>query len=96
MLQWQTRDTALAYGLTDRGLIAPGLRADLNLIEFERLRARLPQVHHDLPGGGRRILQRAEGYAHTFVAGVETFCEGEPTGSRPGRLVRSEPSPVAA
>ena len=96
LVKKQTRDTALAYGLADRGLIAPGLRADLNLIEFERLRVRLPRVHHDLPGGGRRILQRAEGYAHTFVAGVETFCDGEPTGARPGRLVRSAPSPAAA
>lgn len=90
LVKKQTRDTALAYGLSDRGLIAPRMRADLNLIEFERLRVRMPEVVYDLPGGGKRVLQRAEGYAHTFVAGTETFCEGEPTGARPGRLVRGE------
>ena len=85
----QTRATALTYGLSDRGLIAPGLRADLNIVDFDRLRVRLPEVVYDLPAGGRRILQRAEGYDHTFVAGVETFSKGEPTGERPGRLIRS-------
>jgi N-acyl-D-aspartate/D-glutamate deacylase len=92
LVKKQARDTALAYGLTDRGLIAPGLRADFNVIEFERLRVRLPEVHYDLPAGGKRVLQRADGYAHTFVAGVETFGDGEPTGARPGRLVRGEPA----
>jgi N-acyl-D-aspartate/D-glutamate deacylase len=85
----QTRATALTYGLSDRGLIAPGLRADLNIVDFDRLQVRLPEVVYDLPAGGRRILQRAEGYDHTFVAGVETFSKGEPTGERPGRLIRS-------
>ena len=84
----QARETALAYGLTDRGLLAPGLRADINVVDFERLHVRLPQVSYDLPAGGRRVLQRADGYDHTFVAGTETFCNGEPTGARPGRLLR--------
>ena len=88
LVRKQARDTALAYGLTDRGLLAPGLRADINVVDFERLNVRLPQVSYDLPAGGRRVLQRADGYDHTFVAGTETFCRGEPTGARPGRLLR--------
>ena len=88
LVKKQTRDTALTYGLADRGLIAPGLRADLNVVDFDRLRARLPEVVYDLPAGGKRVLQRAEGYDHTFVAGVETFSGGEATGERPGQLLR--------
>ena len=79
----------MAYGLSDRGLIAPGLRADLNVVDFDRLRVRMPQVVYDLPAGGKRVLQRAEGYDHTFVVGVETFSDDEPTGERPGQLLRS-------
>jgi hypothetical protein len=56
--------------------------------KVDRLRVRLPEVVHDLPAGGKRVLQRAEGYDHTFVAGVETFRDGAPTGERPGRLLR--------
>jgi len=89
LVKKQTRDTALTYGLTDRGLVAPGLRADLNIVDFDHLRVRLPEVIYDLPAGGKRVLQRAEGYDHTFVAGVETFTNGEATGDRPGRLIRS-------
>lgn len=84
----QTMDTALAYGLTDRGVVAPGKRADLNLIDFDRLRVRAPEVLYDLPAGGKRLVQRAEGYRHTFCAGVETVRDGEFTGALPGRLVR--------
>jgi len=88
LVKKQTRDTALTYGLADRGLIAPGLRADFNLIDFERLRALPPELVYDLPAGGRRLVQRAEGYRHTFVAGVETMRDGVATGALPGRLVR--------
>ena len=88
LVKKQTRDTALTYGLADRGLIAPGLRADLNIVDFDRLRVRLPEVVYDLPAGGKRVLQRAEGYDHTFVAGIETFSGGEATGERPGKLLR--------
>ena len=91
LVKKQTRDTALAYGLADRGLLAPGLRADINVVDFERLHVRRPQVVYDLPAGGKRVLQRADGYDHTFVAGVETFCGGEPTGARPGHLLRGAP-----
>jgi N-acyl-D-aspartate/D-glutamate deacylase len=84
----QTRQTALAYGLADRGLLAPGYKADINVIDFERLRLLKPQVVYDLPAGGKRLMQHAEGYRHTFVAGRETVCDGEHTGQLPGRLLR--------
>jgi len=84
----QTRQTALAYGLADRGLLAPGYKADINVIDFERLRLLMPQVVYDLPAGGKRLMQHAEGYRHTFVAGRETVCDGEHTGQLPGRLLR--------
>jgi len=84
----QTRATAAVYGLADRGVIAPGYRADLNLIEFDRLALERPRVVHDLPAGGKRIVQRARGYRHTFVAGVEVACNDTLTGARPGRLIR--------
>jgi N-acyl-D-aspartate/D-glutamate deacylase len=88
LIQRQCRDTAVAAGLADRGVLAPGYRADLNVIDLDRLRLRRPEVHHDLPGGGRRLLQRAEGYRHTFVRGVETYADGIETGELPGRLIR--------
>jgi N-acyl-D-aspartate/D-glutamate deacylase len=84
----QCRDTAAFVGLADRGLLAPGYRADLNVIDFEALSARRPEVHYDLPAGGRRLLQRADGYLHTIVAGRSVYESGEPTGELPGRLVR--------
>jgi N-acyl-D-aspartate/D-glutamate deacylase len=84
----QTRQTALAYGLADRGLLAPGYKADINVIDFERLRLLKPHVVYDLPAGGKRLMQHAEGYRHTFVAGLETVCDGEHTGQLPGRLLR--------
>jgi N-acyl-D-aspartate/D-glutamate deacylase len=84
----QSRMTAETVGLFDRGVLAPGYRADLNIIDFEALRLSVPEVVHDLPAGGRRMLQRASGYRHTFVAGVEVSADGESTGATPGRLVR--------
>ena len=84
----QTRQTALAYGLSDRGLLAPGYKADINVIDFERLRLRKPHVVYDLPAGGKRLMQRADGYRHTFVAGCETVRDGEHTGELPGKLLR--------
>ena len=67
----------------------PGLRADINVIDMDRLRMHRPRVEFDLPAGGRRLLQRVEGYIHTFVSGVETYSDGEATGTLPGRLVRA-------
>jgi len=91
-LEWvvarQCRATAEAVGLLDRGVLRPGLRADLNVVDHEHLRLRPPFMAYDLPAGGRRLLQRADGYVHTFVAGEETYAAGEPTGALPGRLVR--------
>ena len=84
----QTRGTAEAYGLMDRGLLAPGHKADINVIDFDALTLKRPEVAYDLPTGGRRLIQRASGYRHTFNAGVETLQNDELTGERPGRLVR--------
>ncbi|HYE47657.1 MAG TPA: amidohydrolase family protein, partial [Caulobacter sp.] len=96
VVRMQTRDTAEAVGLLDRGLIAPGLRADLNVIDYEGLKLHAPGVSYDLPAGGRRLTQKAEGYVATVVAGVVTYRDGQPTGALPGRLVRgAQPAPVA-
>ncbi len=84
----QTRATARVYGLGDRGALLAGLRADLNVIDFDALALRLPEVVHDLPAGGRRLIQRADGYRHTFVAGQEVMADGVFTGTLPGRLIR--------
>jgi len=97
IVQRQARDTARAVGLGDRGVLAPGYRADVNVIDLDRLGLRRPEMHFDLPGGGRRLLQRAEGYLHTFVRGQETYAAGEPTGALPGRLVRgAQPAPAGS
>jgi N-acyl-D-amino-acid deacylase len=84
----QTRDTAEFYGFMDRGLIAPGLKADLNVIDFDNLHLYAPEMIFDLPAGGRRLVQRADGYKHTIVSGELTFEDGQPTGAMPGRIVR--------
>ena len=87
--------TARTVGLLDRGVLAPGYRADLNVIDFAHLTARAPELAYDLPAGGRRVLQRADGYLHTVVAGVETYASGEETGALPGRLIRgAQPAPA--
>ncbi|HVT71368.1 MAG TPA: amidohydrolase family protein, partial [Trebonia sp.] len=91
VIQRQCRDTARAVGLFDRGEIAPGFKADINVIDIERLLPHRPEMRYDLPGGGRRLVQRATGYQHTFVSGVETYAGGEATGDLPGRLVRGQP-----
>ncbi len=83
-----THETASAMGLSDRGQIAPGKRADLNIIDFDRLSMDPPTVTYDLPRGGRRVRQRAHGYVATIVAGETTLQHDEDTGNRPGRLVR--------
>ncbi|MBX3498361.1 MAG: amidohydrolase family protein [Alphaproteobacteria bacterium] len=84
----QARETAAAVGLHDRGVIAPGYKADINVIDFDRLTLRAPEVAYDLPTGGRRLMQRAEGYVATIVSGAVVRREGVDTGARPGRLVR--------
>jgi N-acyl-D-aspartate/D-glutamate deacylase len=83
-----SHDTARTVGLLDRGIIAPGYKADLNVIDFDGLRLHAPEVALDLPSGGRRLVQRAEGYAATIVSGAVVYRDGAPTGALPGRLVR--------
>jgi N-acyl-D-aspartate/D-glutamate deacylase len=88
VIRRQTSATAAAVGLHDRGAIAPGLKADINLIDMDRLAAERPFIASDLPSGARRLLQKARGYVATIVSGVTTYREGEATGALPGRLVR--------
>ena len=84
----QSRKTALSVGLQDRGLLASGYKADVNVIDYDRLHLHPPKVHYDLPVGGRRLMQEVDGYDATVVAGVVTRRGGIATGARPGRLVR--------
>lgn len=88
LVRKQTRDTAAAFGLLDRGVVAPGYKADLNIIDFDALSVDQPTMAYDLPAGGKRLIQRSTGYDHTFVSGVEVSAGGEPTGLRPGGLLR--------
>ncbi|MCH2173510.1 amidohydrolase family protein [Myxococcota bacterium] len=87
-----TSDTASLYGLLDRGVVAPGKKGDLNVIDFERLGLGLPELAHDLPGGARRLIQKAQGYEATIVSGIVTLREGQHTGALPGRLIRGAQS----
>jgi N-acyl-D-aspartate/D-glutamate deacylase len=90
-----TRDTAHLYGLEDRGVLAPGFKADLNLVDLEHLNLRLPEMVHDLPAGARRLIQRADGWKATICSGEVTFEDGEHTDARPGRLIRGgQPVPL--
>ncbi len=93
----QTQATARAVGLLDRGVLAPGHRADVNVLDMEALRARRPEMRHDLPAGGKRLVQAADGYVATLVAGQLTYEHGEAAGPLPGRLVRGpRPAPGPA
>lgn len=94
LIHVMTRRSAEMVGLLDRGLIAPGYRADLNVIDLDRLGLRLPRVVRDLPAGGRRLMQDACGYTATIVDGIVVTREGQHTGALPGRLVRgAQPAP---
>jgi N-acyl-D-aspartate/D-glutamate deacylase len=88
LVKRQTADTARAVGLMDRGVIAPGMKADLNVIDFARLRVQSPRMAFDLPAGGKRLLQGADGYVATIVSGEIVYRDGEATGALPGKLVR--------
>ncbi len=93
----QTRKTAEAVGLFDRGVIAPGYKADLNVIDYDRLTLHVPEVHYDLPTGGRRLVQQADGYVATIVSGAITRRHGVATGARPGQLIRgAQTAPASA
>jgi N-acyl-D-aspartate/D-glutamate deacylase len=90
----QTKDTAEAVGLNDRGVIAPGYLADLNVIDFKRLKLKVPHMVYDLPTGARRLMQDAEGYVATVKSGQVIYREGRATGALPGRLIRGrQPAP---
>ncbi len=89
-----TKEPADLYGFSDRGVVEPGRRADLNVIDLERLRMHMPRIENDLPTGAPRLLQGADGYAATVVAGEVTFRDGKDTGARPGGLIRRRASSV--
>ena len=83
-----TQDTAQVYGLNDRGVIAPGYKADINIIDFDKLALMDPEMIYDLPAGGKRLIQKARGYVATICNGIVTYENGKHTGAKPGRLVR--------
>jgi N-acyl-D-aspartate/D-glutamate deacylase len=85
----QTSEPAEFFGLPDRGKLVPGLRADVNVIDFDALRLYKPEIIHDLPAGGRRFVQRVDGYKHTLLGGIQIFEGGQHTGALPGRLLRA-------
>jgi N-acyl-D-aspartate/D-glutamate deacylase len=88
IVQRQCAATAALVGLHDRGVLAPGRRADINLVDLDAIGVGAVEMVHDLPAGGRRLVQRATGYRATLVAGQVVMRDGEPTGALPGRLVR--------
>ncbi len=95
-VRWMTSDTARTIGLSDRGVIAPGFKADLNVIDIDRLHLRAPTITRDLPGGAPRLVQSAEGYDATIVSGAVVYRAGQASGALPGRLVRGQqPAPRA-
>ena len=94
MVHHLTQRTARHVGWLDRGVVAPGYLADLNVIDMNELAAAPPRIIHDLPAGGRRLMQTATGYEHTIKRGVVTFSGGRHSGDLPGRLVRgAQPAP---
>ncbi len=88
VVSMQTRDTARLYGLNDRGVLAAGMKADINVIDFEALRIEAPEMIFDLPAQGRRLIQKASGYVATIVSGAVTWENGKATGEMPGKLIR--------
>jgi N-acyl-D-aspartate/D-glutamate deacylase len=89
LIKRQTSETADFFGLSDRGRLAPGLRADVNLIDYDRLQVQKPELVHDMPAGGRRFVQKVDGYEATIVAGAPIFERGQHSGALPGRLIRA-------
>ena len=89
VIKRQTSETAQFFGFNDRGVLAPGKKADVNIIDFDHLRLHKPEIWYDLPAGGRRLMQRVDGYKATFVSGVPVFENGHHTGAMPGKLVRA-------
>jgi N-acyl-D-aspartate/D-glutamate deacylase len=85
-----TRQPAELYSLNDRGILAEGMKADINIIDFENLKLHTPHIAHDLPAGGKRFLQNADGIKATIVSGEVIYADGEPTGALPGKLIRGQ------
>jgi len=97
IIRIQTKDTAEQYGLFDRGVLKPGMRADINVIDYDNLAMLPPEMLFDLPANGRRLLQKATGYKATIVGGTIVLKDGEATGELPGKLIRgAQPAPQAA
>jgi N-acyl-D-amino-acid deacylase len=97
IVEQQTRRTAELYGMRDRGVVAPGMKADLNVIDYEALHIHGPEMVWDLPGAGKRLIQAIDGYRYTIKSGEVTYDEGKPTGALPGKLVRGpQPAPQSA
>ncbi|HEX7741225.1 MAG TPA: amidohydrolase family protein, partial [Sphingobium sp.] len=90
-----TADTARLFGLNDRGVIDPGMKADINVIDLPRLGLKAPIMVRDLPGGGKRLLQKTTGYVATIVSGKAVYRNGEATGALPGRLVKRAMTPAS-
>ena len=92
-----TRQPAELYSLEDRGLIAEGMKADVNIIDYDALQLRQPHIVHDLPAGGKRFVQDADGIEATIVSGEIIYRWGNATGALPGKLIRGrQPDPRAA
>jgi N-acyl-D-aspartate/D-glutamate deacylase len=89
LVKRQTSETADFFGLSDRGRLKPGRRADVNVIDFERLQVQKPELVHDMPANGRRFVQKVDGYETTIVAGTPIFEHGQHTGALPGKLIRA-------
>jgi N-acyl-D-amino-acid deacylase len=88
VIKFQTSETAQLYGFSDRGVLAPGMKADINVIDFNGLHLHAPEVVHDFPAGARRLIQKVDGYKYTVVSGELIYENGLPTGAMPGQLVR--------
>lgn len=103
LIKGQTMANAQVVGLNDRGVLAPGMKADVNIIDFDNLTLQSPEIVYDLPAGGKRLIQKASGYTATIISGTVAFENGEPTGAMKGKLIRGAQSrppeahiPVAA
>ena len=96
LVRWMTGQTAGTVGLTDRGRIRAGLKADLNVIDHDKLTIGRPYITHDLPCGGKRMVQKAYGYTATILSGQVMARDGEITRALPGRLIRGQQMVKAA
>jgi len=90
LISMQTLETSRLLGISDRGVLKEGYKADINVIDFDNLTLHEPEVLHDLPAGGRRLVQKASGYEYTIVSGQIAFKNGEATGALNGRLIRNQ------